>query len=63
MAPKRRAEGAGFVFLGKTRRGVEEMRGEEQMKRGKGMPAGIGAGGKEVRRKALGSLRLIFFQV
>ena len=28
MAPKRRAEGAGFVFLGKTRRGVEEMRGE-----------------------------------
>lgn len=23
------------------------MRGEEQMKRGKGMPAGIGAGGRE----------------
>ena len=28
MAPKRRAEGAGFVFLRKTLRGVEEMRGE-----------------------------------
>ena len=27
MAPKRRAEGAGCVFLRKTRRGVDEMRG------------------------------------
>ena len=28
MAPKGRAEGAGCVFLGKTRRGAEEMSGE-----------------------------------
>ena len=28
MAPKRRAEGAGCVFLGKTWRGAEEMNGE-----------------------------------
>ena len=28
MAPKGRAEGGGCVFLGKTRRGAEEMSGE-----------------------------------